>query len=113
DTASQISMKADRVNIKADGADLSFITVTINDKNGLMVPRSKNRLKFEISGAGEIIATDNGDATDLSSFQSTNRKAYNGMALVIVRSIKGKGGKIKLKAVSDGLKSSETTILSR
>ena len=32
------------------------------------------------------------------------------MALVIVRSIKGKRGKIKLTAISDNLKSSEVTI---
>lgn len=52
---------------------------------------------------GEIVAVDNGDATDLESFQSTNRRAYNGLALVIVRSIKGKTGRIKLRATSEGL----------
>ena len=109
----QIAMRADRSAIKADGQDLSFVTVKIADKDGLMVPRSKNAVRFEISGAGEIVATDNGDATDLSSFQSKTRKAYNGMALVIVRSIKGKNGKITLKAVSDGLKGAEIILSSR
>ena len=108
--AAQISMQADHSTIAADGADLSYITVKITDKNNLMIPRSKNLIKFEISSAGEIVATDNGDATDLNSFQSTTRKAYNGMALVIVRSIKGKRGKIKVTAVSDNLKPSEVTI---
>ena len=108
--ASNILMQADRANIKADGSDLSYITVKIADKNNLMVPRSHNQINFEIEGAGEIVATDNGDATELNSFQSKSRKAYNGMALVIVRSIKGKSGKIKIKAVSDNLKSSEITI---
>lgn len=112
DAPAQISMQADRANIKADGADLSFVTVKITDKNGLMVPRSKNSIRFEIEGAGEIVATDNGDATDLSSFQSKTRKAYNGMALVIIRSTK-KGGKIKLKAISDSLKTAEITISSK
>ena len=109
DVPAQISVKADRANIKADGQDLSFVTVKITDKNGLMVPRSKNSIRFEISGAGEIVATDNGDATDLSSFQAKTRKAYNGMALVIVRSTK-KGGKITLQAVSDGLKGAEISL---
>jgi beta-galactosidase len=109
-TPAQIWMQADRSMISADDADLSYITVKITDKNGLMVPRSKNRIRFEISGAGEIVATDNGDATDLESFQSTQRKAYNGMALVIVRSVKGKSGKITLKAVSDNLKGAQINI---
>lgn len=112
DTASMISMAADHATIKADGSDLSFITVKITDKNGLMVPRSNNRIKFEISGPGEIVAVDNGDATDHDSFQSTNRRAYNGMALVVVRSIKGKPGNITLKASSEGLKYSVVRITS-
>jgi beta-galactosidase len=111
--ASQIAMRADRAAIKADGRDLSFVTVKIADPSGLMVPRAKNTARFEISGPGEIVATDNGDATDLTSFQSKSRKAYNGMALVIVRSVKGKAGKITLKAVSDGLKTAQITISSR
>ncbi len=112
DTASRIVLKADRSSIKADGQDLSFITVLLTDKNGLTVPRSKNRIKFEIAGPGEIIGVDNGDATDLESFQSTGRKAYNGMALVIIRTIKGKSGNITLKAVSDDLSGAQVSIKS-
>jgi len=112
DTAAQIVMSADRSSIRTDGSDLSFITVKITDKNGLMVPRSNNRIRFEISGPGEIVAVDNGDATDHDSFQMTNRRAYNGMALVILRSIKGKPGKINLTANSGGLRSSAVSIAS-
>ncbi len=111
--ASAISMEADRAWISADGRDLAFITVRINDKDGLMVPRSKNSIKFEISGPGEIFATDNGDATDLVSFQSTTRKAYNGMALVIVRGIRGKPGKITVRAISDGLTPAVAVVITR
>ena len=111
--AAQVTMLADRAAVRADGQDLSFVTVRIADQNGLTVPRSKNAIRFEIAGAGEIVATDNGDATDLTSFQSKTRRAYNGLALVIVRSIKGKSGKITLKAFSDGLKGAEVVISSR
>src|SRR5947209_8431574 len=104
-------LKPDRATINADGYDLSFITVTIADKAGLLVPRSKNRVRFEISGPGEIMAVDNGDATDHESFQGKERKAYNGLALVIVRAKPGQSGQIKLAARSDGL--AETQILIR
>lgn len=106
-TAAQILMKADRPVIAADGQDLSFITVAITDKSGLTVPRSKNRIRFQISGAGEIVAIDNGDATDHESFQLKSRRAYNGLVLVIIRSIKGQSGKIKLQASSERLKHAE------
>ena len=111
--ASKLQLNDDRTVIHADGDDLSFITVKIADRDGLLVPRSKNRLKVEISGPGEIVAMDNGDATDLESFQSPNRKAYNGLALVIVRSKRGQKGTIRLRVASDQLASATTTVTSR
>lgn len=108
--AEKVLMKADRSVISADGYDLSFITVSIADRSDLMVPQSKNRIQFEISGPGEIVAVDNGDATDHESFQSKSRKVYNALALLIVRSVKGKTGKIKLRAISEGLKQAEIEI---
>jgi beta-galactosidase len=73
----------------------------------------KNRLHITISGPGEIVAIDNGDATDLESFQSTNRRAYNGLALIIVRSKRGQKGTIRIRAASDGLTTSQAAIVSR
>ena len=106
-------MKADHATIKADGQDLSFITVTVADKDAWLVPRSKNRVRFEISGPGEIVAIDNGDATDHESFQAKDRKAYNGLVLVIVRAKPGQSGQIKLAARADGLTGARTLIRAR
>jgi beta-galactosidase len=111
--ASKLQLNADRTVINADGDDLSFITVKIADRDGLLVPGSKNRLKVEISGPGEIVAMDNGDATDLESFQSVDRRAYNGLALVILRSKRGQRGTIRLRVASDQLASAATTVTSR
>ncbi|RYG67862.1 DUF4982 domain-containing protein, partial [bacterium] len=108
--ATKVTLEADRGQIKADGKDLSFVTVKIADKDGLMVPRTKNQLSFSISGPGEIVATDNGDATDLTTFSSKERKAFNGLALVIVRAKKGQSGAIRLSVSSTGLTSAPITI---
>ncbi len=111
--ANRLLAKADRAAIKADGQDLSFVTITVADRNGLMVPRAKNRLKFSITGSGEIVAVDNGDATNLESFQLQERNAYNGLCLVIVRAKAGQTGQIKLKVQADGLTSGEVIIAAR
>jgi beta-galactosidase len=111
--AGKLALQADRKDIKADGLDLSYVTVLVEDANGLMVPRSHNSIHFEISGPGEIVAVDNGDATDHTSFQSRSRKAFNGLCLVIVRSLKNKSGRITLHAASDGLSPAETLIISK
>ena len=106
-------LAADRSKIAADGKDLSFITVTVADKNGLPVPRAKNHIHFAIEGPGEIVATDNGDATSFESFQAPERNAYNGLALVIVRAKAGQSGLIKLTAAADGLDSATIKIEGR
>jgi beta-galactosidase len=99
----KLALQADRNKILADGQDLSYITVTVADKHGSMAPRANNHIQFEIEGPGEILATDNGDATSFESFQAPERNAFNGMALVIVRAKPGLTGTIKLTAKSDGL----------
>jgi len=110
--ASQVRLQADRPRLKADGQDLAFVTVSVADHDGQLVPRSKNRIRFELSGPGEIVAVDNGDATSHESFQAKERRAYNGLCLVIVRTLAGHPGQIKLKAQSDGLTGAEIPIAS-
>jgi beta-galactosidase len=108
-----LTMKADRNNIAADGKDLSFITVAVDDEKGIAMPDALNQVSFEIEGPGEIIATDNGDPADLNSFASKQRKLYAGCLLVVIRSIAGKPGAIKLKASSSGVMSASLLIRSR
>lgn len=111
--ATALTLRADRASVKADGHDLAFVTVTVADRAGLLVPRSKNRMRFSLSGPGEIIAVDNGDATNLESFQAHERNAFNGLCLVIVRAKAGQAGQIKLKAQAEGLTGGEITITTR
>ncbi len=108
--ASKVSVSPDRKEISPDGKDLVFITVKIEDKNGLMVPRSNNLLEFTIEGPGRIVATDAGDATSHESFQAKSKKAFNGMCLVIVAAEKGSAGSFTVKASTKGLKSGEVKI---
>lgn len=112
DKAAKLVATVDRSTIKANGEDLSFITVKITDKNGLMVPDANNTIRFSLEGNGEIVATDNGDPANLVSFASQERQAYNGLALVIVRANKGSKGKMKLIVTADGLEKTSSIIKS-
>ncbi len=98
-----LQVTAEKTELKSDGTDLSFIRVAVVDSQGRVVPRSKNHLKFSVTGSAEIIATDNGDATSLLPFQLSERDAYNGLALVILRSQYMKQGKVVLTVESKGL----------
>jgi beta-galactosidase len=111
DAPAKLTAKPDRSAIHGDGQDLSFVTITVEDAKGVMAPQADNSIHFDISGPGEIAATDNGDATSFESFQSHDHKAFNGLCLVIVRSTRA-AGDITLKASSAGLQRTEITIKS-
>ena len=98
----KILLTPDRQTIKADGSDLSFVTVQVVDKNGTVVPAADNLIRFEVSGAGFIAGVDNGNQISHEPFKADQRKAFHGMALAIVQS-KKKAGQIILKATSDNL----------
>lgn len=109
-SAAALKLEADRTNIRADGRDLSFITVKVVDARGEVVPNASQLVKFSVSGPGEIAGVDNGDATSLLSFQGREMKAFSGQCLVILRSRAGENGKIELTAKADGLSAATTKI---
>ena len=111
--AAKLSLTADRSGIASDGRDLSFVTLKILDKDGNVVPAAKQKVEFSIEGPGEIVATDNGDPTDLTAFPSKSRDAFNGLALAIVKSDAKRAGKIILRARAQGLGETQMEIVTR
>ena len=111
--ASKIALSADRTEVTPDGEVLAFVSLSVCDAAGRVVPRSNQLVKFSMEGAGEIVSTDNGNAIDYTPFQSHERNAYNGHALVIVRAKNGETGKIVVRAESNGLKSASIELQSK
>lgn len=107
--AHHIILEADRGLITADGQDLSFVTVTVVDQDGVMVPHADHQISFSLEGGGKIEAVDNGSQTSLEPFRATQRKAFHGKCLVIIRS-GNSSGNLKLVASSPGLQAAEVTI---
>jgi beta-galactosidase len=111
-TAARLDALPDRSEIRADGLDLSFVTVRVTDKDGIVAPRANNQIRFTIEGPGEIVATDNGDPTSFEPFHEPGRHAFHGLALVIVRGKAGQPGTIRLRADSDSLQGATVTLRS-
>jgi beta-galactosidase len=95
----------DRTTLHAAGEDLSFVSVRIEDAEGNLVPGADNLIRFAASGAGRIAAVDNGNPASLEPFQARERKAFSGLALLVVRSNRGVSGSIRVEATSEGLAS--------
>jgi beta-galactosidase len=101
--AARIVLQPDRARIHADGEDLAFITLRVEDEAGTLVPDADNLLRFDVQGAGRIAGVDNGNPASLESFRGRERKAFSGLALLVVRSNRGVRGSIRIDVRSDGL----------
>jgi len=108
----RIILVPDRRAIRADGVDLSFVTVKVVDSNGTTVPLADNLIKFKVMGAGSIVGVDNGNQISHESFKGNQRKAFHGMALAILQA-KQKAGRIYLEATSDNLQAASVVINTR
>ena len=99
----RITLTPDRARIAADGQDLSFVTVRIEDAEGRLCPVADNLVRFSVSGAGAIAAVDNGDPATTAPFHAGQRAAFNGLALLIVRGRRGQAGAVHIEASSPNL----------
>mgnify|MGYP002624175915 FL=1 len=82
----KLLLQCDRRQIMADGQDLSFITVSLADGEGTLIPDGDDPLTFSVTGNGVFQAVCNGDATSLESFTQPTMRLFHGQLVVIVRS---------------------------
>jgi beta-galactosidase len=82
------------------------------DKDGNPCPTADCPVTFNVLGAGEFAAADNGDPTSTESFHSPTRKAFSGKCMLIVRSLRDQTGEITIEAVSAGLSGATVTLQS-
>jgi len=101
----KIGLEADRPSIISDGKDLAFVTVKILDEDGNICPNANNLVKFSIEGEGLLQCVGNGDPTCIESYQASERSAFHGLCLVVIRSTQNPG-KISVRASSDGIEDS-------
>ena len=104
-----LSAKADRDKITADGKDLAYVEVDVTDADGNIIPNAEDRVTFKVEGNGELVGVDNGSAPDHDSYKGNNKRALSGKVLAIVRATK-EAGEFTVTASAEGLKSSKVTV---
>ncbi len=105
----KIVLETDRSEIKSDGLELAFVTVSIVDKNGVLCPQANNLISFSVTGQGSLKAVGNGDPTSLESFVKPFRKTFNGKCMAVLQS-SNSAGTITLRTESEGLEPQQITI---
>ncbi|MBN1769120.1 MAG: DUF4982 domain-containing protein [Prolixibacteraceae bacterium] len=98
----KLLLEPDRQRIAANGVDLSFVTVSVLDADGNIVPDADNLINFVVSDSLSIAGVDNGCQTSHEPFKADYRRAFNGKCLLIVQSKYFKG-KVPIKAFAEGI----------
>lgn len=100
--ASQIRLTADKPELTANGTDLIFVEIQMEDDAGVIVENANNRVDVSVEGAGRLLGLDNGDSTDYDPYKGTSRRLFSGKLMAVI----GAGlepGDITVKVSSAGL----------
>lgn len=82
--AGRIRLKADKPALFADGTDLIFVEIQMEDKAGQIVENANNRVRVEVEGAGRLVGLDNGDSTDYDPYKGLSRRLFSGKLMAII-----------------------------
>ena len=107
--AASLSLNPDRRQLKADGQDLSYVTVELLDTNGKMHPCADREVFFTVQGAGSLAAVGSANPISTEDYVGHFRSTHHGRCLVALRA--GiEAGPITLRAQADGVTPAEVTI---
>lgn len=110
--AAKLVLRAERLQMSADGEDAVVCVVEVQDAQGRVLPITENLVSFHVTGPGEVAGTGNGDPTNHEPDPGASRKAFAGLCMAIVQSSK-LPGEIRVEATSPGLDGATATIISK
>jgi beta-galactosidase len=108
-TPAKIVLSADRNSLAPGWDDVVYVTATVVDKDGVLVPDAGDLITFKVMGPGRIAAVDSADNNSHEPFQASERKAYQGRCFAILKAT-ASTGRITLVANSSGLVGGSVTI---
>jgi beta-galactosidase len=107
--AARVRLVPDAAAVSPAWNDVVFVRAFIEDTNGVVVPLANDLVKFSVSGPGTLLAVDNGDCMSTELFQATQRKAYAGRCVAMIRATASQG-EIIVTAEAAELKSDSITL---
>ncbi|UOQ85112.1 glycoside hydrolase family 2 TIM barrel-domain containing protein [Gracilibacillus salinarum] len=100
--AKTMKLTPDKLTMEADGTDLIFVEITMEDEAGNPVENAANRVDVQVSGAGRLIGLDNGDSTDYDQYKGTSRRLFSGKLMAIIAA-RLQPGEIEMEVTSEGI----------
>lgn len=109
--AKRIRLHADKEYMTADGTDLIFVEIGMEDEAGLSVENANNRVRVEVTGEGRLLGLDNGDSTDFDPYKGVSRRLFSGKLMAIIGATL-QPGEIQLRVWSEGMEPKSLTFVS-
>jgi beta-galactosidase len=105
----KLGLTVDRPRISREPSDVAHVTVKVLDQEGRVVPTANDEITFAVAGAGRILGVDNGQPDSHESYQGPGRRAFHGLALVVVQGT-GVPGTVTLSASCPALSPAQVDI---
>ncbi|GIO16785.1 hypothetical protein J19TS2_63400 [Cohnella xylanilytica] len=100
--AKNIRLRADKAGLTANGTDLLFVEISMEDEKGNPVDNANNRVRVEVTGAGRLLGLDNGDSTDYDPYKGLSRRLFGGKLMAIVGAAL-EPGRVRIEVSSVGM----------
>lgn len=97
----QLSVSTDRTALKADGADLAYLTITLADADGHQNLQAVREVTVTVEGVGTLQGYGSADPAAELSYDDTTWKTYDGYLLAVVRA-GAESGEITVTFTADG-----------
>ena len=105
----KIVLAAERGKLTPEWDDVSYVTASVVDDHGVVVPSADHMIAFHVAGPGVIAAVDSADNASHEPFQASERRAYEGQCLAILKATAA-SGRITVTASSAGLAGASAAI---
>jgi beta-galactosidase len=105
-----LRLNVDRPRVHNSRDDLAYVTASVVDAAGRVVPDAVHIVEIETVGPLELAAFGNANPRGVASFRQRVAKTWHGRALAIMRP-NGRSGQAALRVKSTGLLGADTRIL--
>ena len=104
-----LSVEADRPEVKADGEDLIYATLSLTDAAGILKMAEQREVTVSIVGPGELQGFGSADPQPTNGYQDTTWPTFDGKVMAVVRPT-GAPGTVKITFASEGLESASVCV---
>jgi beta-galactosidase len=80
-----LKVEADRTQIANNDNDLSFVSISLVDENGIIKPLADRKVSVKVEGAGTLQGLGSGNPKTEENFFESTHTTYNGRVLAVIR----------------------------